>query len=78
MQQRCLSGLADQPGIFGRNLGVCRAHHCMNRSSWTPAHIFCSANDGTGTAGYVGVDPARKVIVVAFKGTDNAATFAYE
>lgn len=50
----------------------------MNRSSRTPAYTLNSANDGTGTAGYVGVDPVQKVIVVAFKGTDNAATFAYE
>lgn len=50
----------------------------MSRSSWTSAHTVDSANDGTGTAGYVGVDPVQKVIIVAFKGTDNAATFAYE
>lgn len=49
-----------------------------NVSSWTPAYSIGSANDGTGTGGYVGVDPVQKVIIVAFKGTDNGASFAYE
>jgi hypothetical protein len=35
-------------------------------------------DSGTGTAGYVGVDPAERFIVVAFKGTDNVASLAYE
>lgn len=50
----------------------------MDSPSWISAHTFGSANDGTGTGGYVGVDPVQKVIIVAFKGTDNGASFAYE
>lgn len=78
MWQRRLPRPGDQPGIFGRDLGVRQAFYCINVSSWTPAYSLGSANDGTGTGGYVGVDPVQKVIIVAFKGTDNGASFAYE
>lgn len=78
MWQRCLPRPGDQPGIFGRHSGVRRAFYRVNSSSCAPANSFGSANDGTGTGGYVGVDPVQKVIIVAFKGTDNGASFAYE
>lgn len=50
----------------------------MNSPLSTHTHTLGSANDGTGTGGYVGVDPVQKAIIVAFKGTDNGASFAYE
>lgn len=76
--QRCLSGSGDQQGVFGRDSGVSRALYSMDSYLSTPAHTLGSANDGTGTGGYVGVDPVQKAIIVAFKGTDNGASFAYE
>lgn len=37
-----------------------------------------SANDGTGTSGYVAIDPTEEIIVVSFAGTENAATWIYK